>query len=51
MRSGFPREVRKVRTPQGRMLANGQAGRPDDQWNRKTPPMTREGTGNGEMAR
>lgn len=30
--------VRKVRTPQGRALAKGQAGQPDGKWHRNIPP-------------
>jgi hypothetical protein len=38
---------RKVRTPQGRALANGKAGRPDGKWhrNRTTPLRLTAGTG------
>lgn len=31
---------RKVRTTPSSVLANGQAGRPDDQWNRDEPVKT-----------
>ena len=48
---------RKVRAPKGGMLANGKAGRPDGQCNRKHTadgrPWLRAtaGTGKGEMVR
>ena len=38
---GQPRRcepARKVRTPQGRALAKGQAGKPDGKWHRNIPP-------------
>ena len=44
---------RKVRTPQGRVLGNTQAGRPDGKWHRKdTAYVARNcAAGKGEMVR
>jgi len=50
--SGELRRMRKVRAPQGRALANGEAGRPDGKWHRNIPPFIAKAMkGKGEMVR
>lgn len=42
---------RKVRTPQGTVVRNANAGQPGESATEKTPPMGPWPTGKGEMAR
>ena len=43
--------MRKVRTPQGRVLGNSQAGKPDGECNRKETANAASAAGKGEKVR